>query len=278
MMSALAAPATSIVDGRSFRGGIARICEAASVNFWLDREVDPSRIIDSGPLGPTPYMALKQLAADHGCTVYPIHSVVLVGRENWVDTMGEVLLKYAGDADRPRIDVRWPRLSTPAEAMAAMNPELEFGDQPHDLWPAVHWKQIDPKVASILIHGQLSDRDSPLSRSEKRRAKRQRQMTDRVMMAAAKKVENESPLSKTFSLSTHSRAAEVLSQLCAAAGLNCVIDASAKDACEQIVSISEKDVTLRDLIETVATNAGVTAAWANDVVVFKIADSATLPR
>lgn len=278
LVAALSAPMTSIVDGRSFRGGVTRICEAAGVNFWIDREVDPSRIIDSGPLGPTAYASLKQLAADHGCTVYPIRSVVLVGRESWVDTMAEVLLKFASNADRPRIDVQWPRLSTPREALAAVNPEREFGDRPHDLWPAVHWQNIDPVVAVLLVEGQLSDRDSPLARSEKRRATGRRQAIDRTLVAAAKKVENESPLSKTFSLSTHSRAAEVLSQLCAAAGLKCVIDDSAKQACDQIVLISEKDVTLRVLIETVATNAGVAAAWETGVVVFKIADRADSER
>ncbi|KAA1257794.1 hypothetical protein LF1_02840 [Rubripirellula obstinata] len=254
---------TSIVDGRSFREGITRIADSVSVNVWIDRHVDPSRVIDSGQLGPTAYMALKKLASDHGCVVMPIRSVVLVGRKDWVDFMATAL----GKASRGKpVDISWPMLTTPDQALAIVakaDPatiEVVDSTMEHDLWPAVDWKEIESSVAARLILFQMVKRNGLPAETLTKAAKR-RIALDRKLVKASETIEKTDPLESKFSLTTKTRAADVLRQLCAAAGRPCVISADANAACQRVVSISEKDVTLRSLIEIVAQQAGVKVTW-----------------
>jgi hypothetical protein len=259
LFAKLSTPITSIVDGRSFRSGIERIAQQAEVNVVISRKVDPSRRIRSGPLGPTVYLALRKMAADHDCVVMPVRSVVLVGKADWVDSMATVLNKTPRSK---RVDISWPRLTTPEEAFAIVskadpanieivNPEID-----HDLWPAVDWKQIESSIAAQLIIFQMADRFD-LPNSLRAKTSRQRIDLDRKLSKAAEKIKISDPLESSFSLTTRTRAASVLRQLCAAAGRQCVIESDAITACDRIVSISENDVTLRRLIEVVAEQAGV---------------------
>lgn len=282
LFAKLSAPMTSVVDGRSFREGMTRIANSVGVNLWIDRHVDPSRTINSGQLGPTAYLALKKLAEDHGCVVMPIRSVVLVGKEDWVDTVVASLARIPSRSEEAAIDVAWPRLSTPDEAIKAVHSELgsdqdgtwdgclDYGadSSAGDLWPAATWKTIESDVAIVLIALQMADRDRALPKHKKSLALRRRKAVDLKLTRAAAKVKNSNSLDAVFSLNTQTRAASVLSQLCGAAHLKCVIDPGAVESCNQIVSISESDVTLRQLIETVAGKAGVVPRWQASAVVF----------
>ncbi len=278
LFAKLNSPMTSIVDGRSFRDGVTRITDSIGVNVWIDRHIDPSRVIDSGQLGPTAFMALRSLASNHGCVVMPIRSVVLIGNDGWVDRTAKRLLACSTGK---RIDVSWSQLTTPSEAIemvakldanaiqAKPNP-LPHDPLPHDLWPEIHWKQIESTVAVGLIVSQFNHGE-PISDREKRRIAKLRSSHDRKLSIAAEKIKVTDPLASTFSLTTQTRAGDVLVQLCAAANLKCVIADESVERCQQVVSISESDVTLRQLIETVAKETGIVPDWDTGQVIFRLA-------
>ena len=82
----LAAPMTSVVDGKSFRDAIQGIADQAELNLCLDRRVDPTTPVNLGePAQPTVYAAIEKVAAQRDCVVMPVAGVLLVGREEWVD-------------------------------------------------------------------------------------------------------------------------------------------------------------------------------------------------
>lgn len=322
LVAKLTAPLTSIVDGRSFRDGINRIATQAGVSVWLDRRVDPSRPVATGPLGPTVYEAFEKLAASQGCVAMPVETVLIIGRPDWVDrTVVAVLeLQLGGDGARAEAvaNVSWSALATPTEALAAavgvsegeiiVNPPL-----PHDLWPEINWQSIDRRAAVVLVlsqfdrkpqtsdsltrlqtvaadsRGIVTRRYRSASMADLRKAivKADRKAsirmadgwleltaqigahhaaTDAVIGSAESAAKAQNSEQATFSLTTRASAANVFAQLVAAAGRKCVIDDSAKQACEQMVSINAKDQTLRQLIELVAEQAAVTTTWSENTV------------
>lgn len=76
------------------------------------------------------------------------------------------------------------------------------------------------------------------------------------------------PDKDTFTLKQmRTSARDALHQLCGVAGRRCQIAPSATKACEQTVTVEGKDATLRELIELVAAQAGVTVTWGDGVIV-----------
>ncbi len=157
MVVQLTKPMQSIVDGRPLRDAINSIAEQAHLNVWLDRRVDPSVPVALGPLGPTAFASLQQLAKSSGCVVMPIANVILIGRQKWVDQTTTTLMSLTLDDSSPRQSIHWDDLTTPQEALAAAvagDVELD-NDLPHDLWPAIDWHDLDPRVAVALILAQF---------------------------------------------------------------------------------------------------------------------------
>ena len=75
------------------------------------------------------------------------------------------------------------------------------------------------------------------------------------------------PDNDTFTLKQmRTSAGNALQQLCGVAGRRCEIAPNARKACEQTVTVEGKDATLRELIELVATQAGVKATWGDGVI------------
>ncbi|MEO1527918.1 MAG: hypothetical protein AAFX06_21000 [Planctomycetota bacterium] len=137
-------------------------------NIWIDRKVDPNLQVYPGALGPTRFASLTKIAESADCVCYPIDDCVLIGRANWVDALVAELSQGArARSASSRIDVRWPKLTTPNEALQAVgaNRSSAGGAKlPHDLWPETHWVRIRPALAEGLIRGQFlqPDREATL--------------------------------------------------------------------------------------------------------------------
>jgi len=157
----LNAPMTAIVDGLPLREALSRICEPVELNFFLDRQVDPtSPVVVGSSVGPTIFVALDLIVQQRDCVVMPVANVVLVGRANWVDATAASLLNVSATPSTDSlVDVSWPEPSTPREAFAAAlglsAAKTESVALPHDLWPSVSWKQIDRSVALSLVLAQF---------------------------------------------------------------------------------------------------------------------------
>jgi hypothetical protein len=102
---------------------------------------------------------MEKVAAERDCVMMAVGNVVLVGRPVWVDRTATSLGSIANASGRQdTATVSWDALSTPQEAIAAatgstsrvVSPPL-----PHDLWPAVHWRQIDRRIAIALVLAQF---------------------------------------------------------------------------------------------------------------------------
>lgn len=155
--SVLASPMNSIIEGKAFRDGMQGIAKQAGLNVWIDRRVDPTRPVASGPLGPTVYSAISKLAAQRDCVLMPVANVLLVGRPDWVDQTTSAIMSLRTNRNQVAADIHWEDLTTPAEAIAiAANTAVTVDPAlPHDLWPATTWKQIDRRVAVALVLAQV---------------------------------------------------------------------------------------------------------------------------
>ncbi|WP_146400407.1 hypothetical protein [Planctomycetes bacterium CA13] len=154
---------TAVINGKEFGLAIREFADQADASVWIDRHVDHSAPIDAGQVGPTVYMAMKQIAQTRECVVMPIAGVVLVGRPEWVDatatSIGSIVQSASVWSTPKRIDVQWSEATTPNDSLsrifdaASMNPTHRALD--HDLWPAQRWKSIDPAVAIALVLAQF---------------------------------------------------------------------------------------------------------------------------
>lgn len=163
----LATKRSALIDGQGYRDAIESIARAAEVNIWLDRRVDPTLPVPAGPVGPTTFAALRQLAALSDCAVMPIANVVLIGRTEWVDQTAAAVAALDLDTNRSAAiaDLSWTEVTTPAEALRiAVGTDVEVEPPlPHDLWPAVNWRQVDRRVAVTLILAQFDRRPESTS-------------------------------------------------------------------------------------------------------------------
>ncbi len=164
----LSTPMTSIQDGKPFREALQSIADQVELNIWLDRRVDPTSPVSAGPLKPTVAAAIEKIAEQRDCVMMPVAGVVLVGRPSWVDATAATLLWIETPENRQTAaTVSWDALSTPETAcgVAAGAASIEVSPPlPHDLWPAVRWRQIDRRVAVALILAQFDLRpQSPLN-------------------------------------------------------------------------------------------------------------------
>ena len=309
----LSTPMTSVLDGKPFRSGLERIATHTGLNLWLDRLVDPSVLIEVGPLGPTAFAAIEKLAASKDCVVMPVSGVVLVGRENWVQQTAAAILAISVARRGGSIDLSWNDLTTPEEALQAVTKGASGSVRgqptlPHDLWPAVTWHNIDRQVAIALIFAQFDslaeDQASPVDLSQTftrrysqgvvtlpqlRQAMRASDPASQVrvsgdwivakgtiaahrtatitMLHMTGDATGVDPDADTFNLKKMTTSAEnALQQLAQTAGKTCIIEPAAAEACKTIISIEGSDVTIRQLIDMAAEQAGVLATWKNDSI------------
>ncbi|MCO8121317.1 hypothetical protein NHH03_06175 [Stieleria sp. TO1_6] len=180
----LTEPHSGLVDGVSLRLAIQSVTAPAGtpqrhLNYWLDRKVNPDRAVSPGSLGPTRYASVLAIARSADCVCYPLGNCILIGRPAWVAAICQEIYGStapsghrgaAAPASDDPIDVDWPMLTTPTEALeivaghSADPPRSEASSVassgpaealPHDLWPANRWHQISPRIATKLIVGQF---------------------------------------------------------------------------------------------------------------------------
>ncbi len=309
-------PMNSIVDGKPLRQAIHRIADQAGVNVWIDRRVNPSLLVSLGPIGPTAFAALDQLAKSCECVVMPVGNVVLFGRKEWVDQTATAVMLLQLDHRSPKVNISWDDLTTPTEALAIaadQNVGLEPA-LPHDLWPAVNWRDMDRRVAVTLVLAQFDRRPistESISRLSTEPASAIGQLTFRYKLSAMSadfrkaflasdrsgRVNlRDGTISARGSIAAHRKAIRAVlaaakpesqdldrsvftikrmrtsahnafNQLAKMAGRTCRIDASAQEACQGIISVEGKDLTLRELTDRVAAEAGVLATWTADTIV-----------
>nr|WP_095740639.1 hypothetical protein [Rhodopirellula sp. SM50] len=170
-------PHTGFADGQSLRLAVAVVSQQQTqpirhINTWLDRKVNPDRLVSPGGLGPTRYASLCTVAASAGCVCYPVDNCVLIGRASWVAELSHRLYSDVDDdtpsrrsrrGDAESMDLQWPDLTTPDEALQLVrghSAERQSGDiaptaLPHDLWPKTTLRDISPHLALQLIAGQF---------------------------------------------------------------------------------------------------------------------------
>ena len=149
----------SVLDGQSFRAGLTRLAKANQLNLWIDREVNPSSIIENGALGPTLLAAFQQIASTQDCVVMPIGNVILIGRQAWVDQLTIYIMQLSASEMGAVVNISWEHLTTPSEAFSrtTLDSNAPSVQLPHDLWPENHWQGIHRGVAEIMIRGQFED-------------------------------------------------------------------------------------------------------------------------
>ena len=142
---------------------VARPATPTSLNVWLDRSVNPDQLVTPGPLGPTRFASLQAIASAAGCLSVAAGDCLIIGRPDWVAAIvmeHHQTLAMRASRERRRIDIQWPQLTTPEQAVALLRrkapwAKLSLRELPHDLWPAVNWQHVSPAMAWLLIEGQF---------------------------------------------------------------------------------------------------------------------------
>lgn len=145
----------SAIADKPLRDALVSIAEAAQINLWLDRRVDPTVPSSSDPAAATVYQTLASVAKSAELTILPVQNVVLVGRAEWVEKTAGVLRSL--ETTGQRSNFTWPDLTTPAQAIEIVRGEVVTTQPalPHDLWPRQSFAQISPRVADVLITSQF---------------------------------------------------------------------------------------------------------------------------
>jgi|GEM_PF-5190246 len=160
----------SVLDGQTFRVAMQKLADANQINIWFDRNINPSAMVTIGPVGPTVYLAMDQLARSQSCEAMPISNVLLVGRSAWIDRMTQAIFNTPRSAKGQLIDLEWDALTTPSEALKRLPKYADNSDPslPHDHWPETKLQQIPSGIAEILIRGQFAvNHDDGLSESSR---------------------------------------------------------------------------------------------------------------
>lgn len=160
----------SVLDGQTFRVAMQKLADANQINIWFDRNINPSATVTIGPVGPTVYLAMDQLARSQSCEAMPISNVLLVGRPAWIDRMIQAIFNAPTSAKGQLIDLEWDALTTPSEALKRLPKHADNSGPslPHDHWPETKLQQIPSGIAEILIRGQFAvnhDHNDGLSES-----------------------------------------------------------------------------------------------------------------
>ena len=147
----------SLID-KPLREALASLADAAQINVWLDRRVDPTTLISTDASANTVYLAIVSAAKSANLDVHAVDSVILVGRVEWIDRTAAAIreLPRLGDP----ANVQWPELTTPSQAYLACTQQAEAdlvtaSQLPHDLWPELRWSAIPSEIAKLMVTAQF---------------------------------------------------------------------------------------------------------------------------
>ncbi len=145
----LSSPFRAAISDRPLRESLLAISQPLGINIWIDRKIDPTVPVGTGPEAKTVFEALSTLVDSAGAEIAVAENVVLVGRRDWALAVAGAVMGKSGN-DMPR-DLSWGEPSTPAQAMLVCGGSSSGPSLPHDLWAAVHWTAMRPSTARLLI-------------------------------------------------------------------------------------------------------------------------------
>lgn len=154
----LSAPLRTSIEGRPVRELLTQLAELAEVNLWIDRRLDPDRLVSLDREPRTLFGAIAAIAEAAGAEAVVVNDLVLVGPPETVHSLLGLLLSARDPTplDSPPITLGWPEASTPEEALRHVGGDSAVGESfPHDLWPAVRWQGISVPLATLLVTAQF---------------------------------------------------------------------------------------------------------------------------
>ncbi len=151
--------------------GLNRLAESQGVAIWLDRRVDPNRLMDLSTSGVSLEVALRQVAAKLNLGVGFVGNVVYLGPKPVAIQLAtiaalkrEATAKFGADARvawQRKIAFRWDPLTSPAELLDRLTRELRFNGGevrvvelerlPHDLWAGGNFPPLSPTDRLTLL-------------------------------------------------------------------------------------------------------------------------------
>ncbi|MEO9593686.1 hypothetical protein [Rhodopirellula bahusiensis] len=161
---------TVSLDGQTAEEAINQIVSQVSSGspdrrwtWWRDGGVDPNKIVSLNLAGGSAAEAMTQLTGPLGWEAFPIPGILLVGRPEWIDrTLGTMVTS----AKQQTIDLKLPQGTSSRATLSAILGQAEnrrldldrsesseaMGLQwlPHDVWPEIHFQQVDPWHAASL--------------------------------------------------------------------------------------------------------------------------------
>lgn len=162
----------SSFNGGTLRDTLAALSSATDIPVWLDRRVDSGQEMKVPNAGPDVESAFQAVAAAADLVSLPLDRLVLVGRPEWVDRTGALILAAGSNAAPsgtsgtagPRraavskenaIAMEWPFLTSSNEALQIVGDRMQVDvgsvQLPHDLWPAFQASAIRPSTILTLI-------------------------------------------------------------------------------------------------------------------------------
>ncbi|MGV3485846.1 MAG: hypothetical protein ACO1RT_15620 [Planctomycetaceae bacterium] len=139
-------------NDKPLRDALESIAHSRQINYWLDREVDPTTLVTTGAEARTAFQAIEALARSAGIEVTAIDNVVLIGRSEWLERTAAAAIRVPRSPTVSQI--AWPALTTPSQAAKACL-DRDLPPLPHDLWPAVTWSHISASLAHLLVAAQF---------------------------------------------------------------------------------------------------------------------------
>ena len=150
--AAIACPAQRVTitwEGQQLGSAFDQLTNAQSVSLWLDRRVDPSRVVNEEFNDVQVHKAIRLLAAKYQLGAIDLGQVVYIGPQPAAQGLAALLLRARADAARAtpsmkkrwlsKRPVAWPRLSQPRRLLEASLQEAGIAVEglelvPHDLW------------------------------------------------------------------------------------------------------------------------------------------------
>lgn len=167
--SPLKTPFRIVAKGKALDATLADLRERTGLRIWLDRRVDPSLPLSRESYGPTAGEILEQLADEHQLELAIADEAALLGpapapergATEMMAAWDRLLAANPGLPNRSagsltaRHTIRWPRLTTPDEALQIVAESwglrIDGVSLPHDLWPAADLGAVRVTTALGLI-------------------------------------------------------------------------------------------------------------------------------
>lgn len=126
-------------------------------SIWMDRRVDPTTKVSMTVAAQPATQVILDLTQREGLALFPLPGVLVVGRDEWVDT---TVARLAGGSPRSTgknrdvetISVRWPTGCTAAELLALIVLAPKSNTRTSKITDLVSWQETAAKTRSGTSH------------------------------------------------------------------------------------------------------------------------------